>query len=91
VVALDYLLTTLAIVVPVTFCLLIIIYTTIRIFANYTDIGKNKKNKKDKDKKIQESTDDIPYFAIEAYDTPKIETSFGGQRIGEVHEHSSKD
>ena len=83
--------TTLAIVVPVTICLLVTIYITIRTFSNYTDIGKDKKSKKNKDKKIRESTDDIPSFAAEAYTTPKIETSFGGKRIGEVHERSSKD
>ena len=90
-VALDYLLMTLAILIPITVSLLLIIYVTIRTFANYTDIGKSKKTKKRKEKKFQEATDDIPAFTIDTNKKPKIETSFGGGRIGEVYEHSSKD
>lgn len=90
-VALDYLLMTLAILIPITISLLLIIYVTIRTFASYTDIGKSKKAKKIKEKKFQAITDDIPAFSVDVNKKPKIETSFGGGRIGEVYEHSSQD
>ena len=43
-----------------------------------------------KSKNIQETTDDIPQVDLNLFKKPKIETSFGDRRIGEVHEHEKK-
>ena len=53
------------------------------------------KQKIDKQKKITEADtqNDMQDLANKAlnFKTPKIETSFGDQRIGEVHSHETKD
>ena len=70
-------------------CLTWLIYFTIRMLIIYTDLGQNKKKEKDKKKKIQASDDNIPSFAFQSKKA-KIETSFGDDRIGEVHEYEKK-
>ena len=71
-----------------------LIYFSIRTLSKYTDFGQNKSIKKEKEERTYTSTDDVPVSAglsKEAfYETPKIETSFGGKRIGEVYEHPKK-
>lgn len=53
------------------------------------------KKRSKKDKKIRETQDDIPIDPALmdgfSFRTPKIETSFGDRRIGEVHEYEKKD
>ena len=48
-----------------------------------------------KEKRIRETNDDIPIDPTSLEDfsfrVPKIETSFGDRRIGEVHEHEEKN
>ena len=56
----------------------------------YTDIGQATKTKKKKKSSIQNSEDDIPEFAI-GQKPPKIETSFGNGRIGEVFDGGSSE
>lgn len=71
-----------------------LIYFSIKMLSKYTDFGKVTKKDKEQEEKIHTSTDDLPDFSnrsVEAfYETPKIETSFGDNRIGEVHEHPKK-
>ena len=53
------------------------------------------KQKIDKQKKISETDnkDEMQSLANKAisFKTPKIETSFGNERIGEVHSHETKN
>ena len=53
------------------------------------------KKRAKKEKKIRGVQDDIPFdpqlMNDFSFRTPKIETSFGDRRIGEVHEHEKKD
>ena len=48
-----------------------------------------------KEKKLRETHDDIPIdpslMEDFSFRVPKIETSFGDRRIGEVHEHEKKN
>jgi hypothetical protein len=71
-----------------------LIYFSIRTLSKYTDFGQDTKNKKEKEERTYASKDDVPVSRnspTEAfYETPKIETSFGGKRIGEVYEHPKK-
>jgi len=60
-----------------------------KMLSSYTDIGQVTKTKKKKKSSIQNSEDDIPEFAIDQK-PPKIETSFGDNRIGEVYGGSSE-
>jgi len=72
-----------------------LIYFSIKTLSKYTDFGKFTKRNKEKEERTYSSTDDLPNFkngSVEAfYETPKIETSFGDKRIGEVHEHPKKN
>ena len=71
-----------------------LIYFSIRTLSKYTDFGQDKKNNKEKQERTYASTDDVPVSTSSPkevfYETPKIETSFGNKRIGEVHEHPKK-
>ena len=71
-----------------------LIYFSIKMLSKYTDFGKFIKQDKEKEERIHASTDDLPnlkhHSAEVFYETPKIETSFGENRIGEVHEHPKK-
>jgi|TARA_R110001599_G_scaffold27503_2_gene96347 hypothetical protein len=61
-----------------------------KMLSSYTDIGQVTKTKKKKKISIQSSEDDIPEFAIDQK-PPKIETSFGNSRIGEVFDGGSSE
>lgn len=71
-----------------------LIYFSIRTLSKYTDFGKRTKYNKEKEERTYSSNDDLPNLKdspVEVfYKTPKIETSFGDKRIGEVHEHPTK-
>ena len=71
-----------------------LIYFSIRTLSKYTDFGKFTKHNKEKEERTYTSTDDLPTIknsqAEAFYETPKIETSFGDNRIGEVYEHPKK-
>ena len=72
-----------------------LILFTIKMLSKYTDFGKHKKQEKEKEEKTFSSNDDVPVFKKDGpqeffYETPKIETSFGNSRIGEVYEHPKK-
>ena len=72
-----------------------LIYFSIKMLSKYTDFGKLTKHNKEKEERTHNSTDDLPnldHGSVEIfYETPKIETSFGDNRIGEVHEHPKKN
>ena len=71
-----------------------LIYFSIKTLSKYTDFGKSTKYNKGIEERTYTSTDDLPTTkggSLEVfYKTPKIETSFGDKRIGEVHEHPKK-
>ena len=71
-----------------------LIYFSVKTLSKYTDFGKSTKHDKEKEERTYTSTDDLPNLKngpVEVfYETPKIETSFGDNRIGEVHEHPKK-
>ena len=71
-----------------------LIYFSIKMLSKYTDFGKITKQHKENEERIHSSSDDLPDFSKSLtepfYETPKIETSFGDKRIGEVHEHPKK-
>ena len=58
----------------------------------YTDFGVNKKEEKDKQDKIYGSSKDITVKEELGFlgKKPKIETSFGNNRIGEVNDNPSQ-
>ena len=69
--------------------------SSFKTLSKYTDFGKNKKVEKEKQERTFSSNDDVPMLNDGPkellYKTPKIETSFGGSRIGEVYEHPTKN
>ena len=71
------------------------IFITIIIYMTNKYFNHDYKQKIDKQKKINEtdSKDEMQNLAIKAinFKSPKIETSFGDQRIGEVHSHETKN
>jgi len=73
-----------------TVCITWLIFFATKMLSSHTDIGKGTKKKKEKSKNIQETKDDIPQVDLNLFKKPKIETSFGDRRIGEVHEHEKK-
>ena len=75
-----------------TFCLTWLLFFTIYILTKYTDFGSGRKKSEKKKDRVQNSQDDLPIKDIDLnlFKSPKIETSFGRQRIGEVHEHEKK-
>ena len=61
------------------------------IFNRYfNDIYKKKVEKEKKIRSIDPEAHDLAEKALN-FKAPKIETSFGDQRIGEVHGHEEKD
>ena len=81
------------IILTTTLCLTWIVYFVCRVLVTNTDIGKQKKKENKKKQRIQNSQDDVPVKDIDLnlFKKPKIETSFGGGRIGEVHEYEKKN
>ena len=82
-------------IVIATFCLTWLLFFTIYALTKYTDFGKQRKKDNKKRDKIQNSQDDLPSGMdgdelLNLFAKPKIETSFGDKRIGEVHEHEKK-
>ena len=75
-----------------TFCLTWLLFFTIYVLTKYTDFGKERKKSNKKKERVQNSQDDLPIKDVDLnlFQKPKIETSFGRQRIGEVHEHEKK-
>jgi len=75
-----------------TFCLTWLLFFTIYVLTRYTDFGKERKKGNKKRERVQNSQDDLPIKDIDLnlFKNPKIETSFGDKRIGEVHEHEKK-
>jgi hypothetical protein len=72
-----------------------LIFFTIKTLSKYTDFGKHKKEQEKKEHKTFSSKDDVPVLKKDGpdeffYEMPKIETSFGNSRIGEVYEHPKK-
>tara|TARA_R110002020_G_scaffold106106_2_gene247217 strand:- start:4453 stop:4731 length:279 start_codon:yes stop_codon:yes gene_type:complete len=69
-----------------------LIFFTIKILVKYTDFGVNKKEEKDKQDKIYGSSKDITVKEELGFlgKKPKIETSFGNNRIGEVNDNPSQ-
>ena len=72
-----------------------LIFFTIKTLSKYTDFGKHKKEQEGKEHKAFSSKDDVPVLKKDGpdefvYEMPKIETSFGNSRIGEVYEHPKK-
>ena len=83
------------IIVIATFCITWLLFFTIYILSKYTDFGKQRKKENKKKDRLQNSQDDLPIAAdgdkiLNLFSKPKIETSFGDKRIGEVHEHEKK-
>ena len=73
-----------------------LIFFTIKTLSKYTDFGKAKEKQKEKENRAYGSSDDVPVFKKDGpkeffYEMPKIETSFGDKRIGDVYEHSPKN
>ena len=75
-----------------TFCLTWLLFFTIYVLTKYTDFGTERKKKNRKKGRVQNSQDDLPIKDIDLklFKNPRIETSFGETRIGEVHEHEKK-
>lgn len=71
------------------------IFIIISIYMANKYFNHGYKQKIDKQKKISETDnkDEMQSLANKAinFKTPKIETSFGDQRIGEVHSHETKN
>jgi hypothetical protein len=62
------------------------------VIGKYTDLGKEKRKEKEKKKKIYDSQYGSPIqdMDLNLISTPKIETSFGDERIGKVYKHADK-
>ena len=73
-----------------TLFLLVTIYVTRKFIIGINDVVKDRNTEKVKQKEFHDkSTDDIPTIKKE-FKMPKIETSFGNQRIGDVHDPRKK-
>ena len=61
------------------------------IFNRYFNDSYKKKVKKEKSiRRVESGTEELAEKALN-FKAPKIETSFGNQRIGDVHGHEKKD
>ena len=83
------------IILIATFCITWLLFFTAFILNKYTDFGSRKKKENKKRDRVQNSQDDLPTGddgdkILNLFAKPKIETSFGDRRIGEVHEHEKK-
>ena len=69
-----------------------LIYFSIKTFSKHTDFGRRAKKENKKRDAVHESTDDVPdlkYVDAPFLATkPKIETSFGDTRIGDIYEET---
>ena len=69
-----------------------LIYFSIKNLSKYTDFGRRAKKENKKRDAVHESTDDVPdlkYADAPFLATkPKIETSFGDTRIGDIYEET---
>ena len=90
----DYLIKIAAIGAIITLGASWLIYFSIKTLSKYTDFGKFTKYNKEREERTYTSNDDLPDLqdgpSEVFYKTPKIKTSFGDNRIGEVHEHPKK-
>lgn len=84
----DFYIRTLFVTALVVTSLTWLVFFSVKMLSSHTDIGQSTKAKKKKKKKIENSDDNLPMFAINDFQKPKIETSFGDSRIGDVHESS---
>jgi|TARA_R110002050_G_scaffold241255_1_gene377597 hypothetical protein len=74
-----------------------LIFFLVKMLTKYTDFGQNKKRQREKENKVfggddpqdKEGKKLINMFLGE--NKPKIETSFGDKRIGEVHEYEKEN
>ncbi len=75
-----------------TLCLTWLLFCMVYVIGKYTDLGKEKRKEKEKKKKIHDSQDDLPIQGMDLnlISTPKIETSFGDERIGKVYKNADK-
>lgn len=72
-----------------------LVYFFIKLLTKHTDLGQNKKKEVEKNKKIYSPEEnDSPtgedILSMFGTNKPKIETSFGDERIGVVHEHEKE-
>ena len=74
-----------------TLFLLVTIYVTRKFIIGINDVVKERNvERKIKEQEFHSTnTDDIPQIEKE-FKMPKIETSFGNKRIGDVHEHGKE-
>ncbi len=88
----EFLLPLIILCLVITFCLTWLIFTMMYVLNKYTDFGKEKKQQKQKESKIQNFEDDLPISGknLQSFSSPKIETSFGDKRIGTVYKNEQK-
>ena len=69
-----------------------LVFFTIRTLVKYTDFGSKKKKEKDKEDKIYGSSNEVVIKEELGFlgKKPKIETSFGDNRIGEINDNPSQ-
>ena len=69
-----------------------LVFFTIRTLVKYTDFGTNKKEEKKKQDKIYGDSKEITVKEELGFlgKKPKIETSFGDNRIGEINDNPSQ-
>ena len=72
-----------------TVCLTWLLFVINYIVGKYTHFGERRRQEDEKKKKIQNSQDDVPIkdANLDLFSAPKIETSFGEQRIGKVYKN----
>ena len=69
-----------------------LVFFTIKTLVKYTDFGTNKKENKEKQAKIYGNSKEIAVEEELGFlgKKPKIETSFGDSRIGEINDNPSQ-
>tara|TARA_Y100000401_G_C8323365_1_gene226762 strand:+ start:499 stop:777 length:279 start_codon:yes stop_codon:yes gene_type:complete len=69
-----------------------LVFFTVKTLVKYTDFGSNKKEEKKKQDKIYSSSPDAIVKEELGFlgKKPKIETSFGDSRIGEINDNPSQ-
>jgi|TARA_Y100000593_G_C4294718_1_gene330036 hypothetical protein len=69
-----------------------LIFFTIKTLAKHTDLAVNKNKEKDKQDKIYKGLEETPIKEELGFlgKNPKIETSFGDNRIGEINDNPSQ-
>ena len=88
----EFLLPLIILCFVITFCLTWLIFTMMYVLNKYTDFGKEKKQQREKDKRIQNFEDDLPMQDknFNSFSAPTIETSFGDKRIGKGYKNEQK-